>query len=165
MNKPVFQFHKQLKKGKKAEELFIKDFKLDGETLTLSGVRSYDFTTVSGLKVELKTDFHTSTNFYIERSYGKEGDEKDGSFWQSHSHGVDVLIYWFINSGEVFIFRRLPAVIKYLNSYIKTMRPPPNVVTNYTFCGVGYKIPKAALKHLYTMEVHNVVPEELDNSI
>lgn len=165
MNKPVFKFQTQFKKGKKAEEVFLKYFKLNGESLQVSGVMDYDFQTASGLRVELKTDYHDSRNFYIERSFGKSGNEKPGSFWQSCAKSVDVFIYWFPLTGEVFLFPRLKAAVKYLDSYIKTMNLTPNTVQNIGFCGIGYKIPKAALKHLYEQEELHVPLEELNNGV
>ena len=165
MGKPVYSFHAQLKKGKKAEEVFAKYFKLDGEGLLDSGVRAYDYVTNSGLKVELKTDYYTSGNFFIEKSYGNSGTETPGAIWQSLSHGVDVFIFWFPNMGELFIFKDLHSTTDYTDAYITSMNLKPIVVQNKGFCGIGYKIPKPALAHLYTKEVLNVPLEELNTSV
>ena len=154
----VYEFHKQLRKGKRAEKLFQKYFKLDGEELLDTDTRDYDFTTATSRKVELKTDFYTSDNFYIEYSFGERGD-KPGSLWQSHSKGVDTFIFWFPKLGKAFIFKDLAATIKYIESYIKDMNLTPIIVQNKGFYGVGYKIPRVAFQHLYE-EVELEVPSE-----
>jgi hypothetical protein len=160
----VYEFHKQLRKGKKAELLFKKYFKLDGEELLDSGTRDYDFTTDSLRKVELKTDFYTSDNFYIEYSFGERGD-KPGSLWQSHSKQVDAFIFWFPRLHRVFIFNDLTATTNYVESYIKDMNLTPIIVQNKGFYGVGYKIPRVAFQHLYEEVPIEIPSEELTDCL
>jgi hypothetical protein len=160
----VYEFHKQLRKGKRAELLFQKYFKLDGEDLLDSGTKAYDFTTQSLHKVELKTDFYTSDNFYIEYSFGEHGD-KPGSLWQSYIHKVDTFIFWFPRLGRAFVFKDLAATIKYIESYIKDMNLTPILVQNKGFYGVGYKIPRVAFQHLYEEVPVEVPSEELSNCL
>ena len=152
MNKPVYNFQTQLKKGKAAEAEFAKHFKLFGETLQDSGVRDYDFTTTSGKRVELKSDFYQSGNFFIERFYGNPVADKPGSMWQSANKNVDVFIYWFVNMGEVYIFTDLKQTTTYLEELIKEMNLTPVHVQNTGFHGIGYKVPKHLLNHLCIKE-------------
>lgn len=147
----VFSWKKKFNQGKLGEKLFAENFKLNGEDLTDSGVREYDYVTASGLKVELKTDMYTSGNFFIEY-YSVAEKEKPGSFWQSHGHGVHTFIYWFPNTSEVFIFNNLLEVCNYLESYIQSMNLTPIPVHNRGYVAMGFKIPKQALAHLYTKE-------------
>ena len=155
----VFSWKKKFNQGKLGEELFAKHFKLNGEELKDSGVREYDFTTASGLKVELKTDMYISDNFFIEY-YSVEVSKKPGSVWQSRNHGVDVFIYWFPNSKDCYIFSDVEAVCTYLESYIHSMNLTPIPVHNKGYTATGFKIPKSALAHLCTRVELDVTHED-----
>ena len=146
----IFSFHDKFKQGKQAEDYFSNHFKLDGQTLKPSGIRDYDFVTDDGVRVELKTDFHISDNFFIEYSFGKDAmSQKPGSIWQSCFKEVDVFIFWFLKMGEVFIFRNLPEVIIFTEKYITDNEILALEIQNIGFYGVGYKLPKTVFNHLF----------------
>jgi hypothetical protein len=151
MNKK-FGFKEQLCKGRAKEKLFAEGYLVNQEELVESGVRDFDFYTKdSKQKVELKSDTYVSENFFVEY-YGVWEKETLGSFWQSRDKGVDIFIYWFPNMDEVYTFRNLAETCAYLEQYIESMNLQPILIPNHGYHGLGYKIPKVALAHLYTKE-------------
>lgn len=153
MNKK-FGWKEQFTKGKDKEKVFAENYLINEEELEESGVREFDFyTKLTRQKVELKSDSYTSGNFFVEY-YGVWEKEKLGSFWQSKEHGVDIFIYWFPNMGEVYIFKNLPEVCAYIESYVESMNLQPILIPNKGYHGLGYKIPKVALEHLYTKDTY-----------
>lgn len=152
-----FGWKEQFTQGKAKEKIFAEAYTINGEELIESGVRAFDFyTSKTKQKVELKSDSYTSGNFFIEY-YSVMEQEKLGSFWQSRDHGVDIFIYWFPNMGEVYTFRNLPAVCEYIEQYIESMNIQPTLVPNHGYNGLGYKIPKVALEHLYEKDTYDGV--------
>lgn len=149
MNKK-FGWKEQFCKGKASEKLFSEGYLINQEELVESGVRDFDFYTKdSRQKVELKSDTYTSGNFFVEY-YGVWEKEKLGSFWQSRDKGVDIFVYWFPNMGEVYTFRNIAETCDYIEQYIESMNLQPILIPNRGYHGLGYKIPKVALEHLYT---------------
>ena len=151
----VFGWKEQFSKGKKAEALFPQQYQGGQLMLPEEGVRAYDFERIDdGMRVELKGDqydMEKTRNFFIERwSVVQEGKEpKPGSIWQSVSR-ADIFIYLFVKNGIYFEFEDIPAVIEAVELYVKENNVPLFDVQNKGYKGQGYRIPREALKHLYT---------------
>ncbi len=94
-----FNFKEQKKKGSRGESLFMEYYK--EEMPRNSPIRDFDIMIRDNEKIELKTDFTTSLNFFIER-YSDTEKKKPGSIWQNGD--VDYFIYFFINELVFYWF-------------------------------------------------------------
>lgn len=93
-------FQKDLSRGQRGEALFHKFYP---ELTRLDG-RGADFICPStGNTYEVKTDFYTSPNFFIERWSDTERQKKGGP-WQSAEKGVSHYAFLFPNLGLLYIF-------------------------------------------------------------
>ena len=161
----VFGWKEQFSKGKKMESIFPSLYQ-GGQLMEPDPpTRAYDFERVDdGLRVELKSDFYPiekTKNLFVERwSVVQEGKEpKPGSIWKSVSH-ADLFVYFFAVSGVYFEFDNIPAVIDAVEKYVEENNVPLIDVQNKGYKGQGYRIPREALKHLYTEVKCRLLPTE-----
>lgn len=154
-------FHKDLKRGKEAEEAFIK---MHPWNLVDSGTRAFDFKgdkkdKITGWnasfegrlepQVELKSDFYDpnkTENLFIERWSNLE-KQKPGGLWQSHANGADVFCYWFVKGGFWLECRKVPELIEHLEDRIETIKPFR--VLNRGWITIGYRVPRNTLKSYF----------------
>ena len=90
----MFYFDKSLKVGKEGEDRFFNHF--SGRLIKADGLK-YDFVTVDGLTLELKSDSYDmekTENFFFER-YSDFERKTPGGIWQSKSNEVDLFVYYF----------------------------------------------------------------------
>ena len=138
----VYNFKKQLAKGKKSEKDFLKAFEVEDTISKISG-RDGDFRiNWSGQIVELKTDYYPdSPNIFLERwsVWHAKNDErnKPGGVWQSKGHEVSILAYWVRQPNELFLFD----VEKLAKEFDEKSRSLI-LVPNQGYRSGGYKIPK-----------------------
>jgi hypothetical protein len=148
MNPKVFGWKEKFQQGMDAEDIFPSIYQ--GEPLVKHPSRAYDFDRADGMRVELKADQYPidrSPNFFIER-WSVVEQQKPGSLWQSVDK-ADVFIYFYAKSGVYFEFKDIPAVIREVEKYILTNAPKEMYIQNKGYKGMGYKIPREILKHLY----------------
>lgn len=116
--------------------------KLDG--------RKSDFRVIeTGELLELKSDqynmFNTD-NFFIER-FSNFDKKSPGGPWQALEHGSNIWVYMYRPNKVIFIFNT-PALVAFLDQHLTEYKEC--LVKNTSWITVGYKVPRAALTHLYT---------------
>lgn len=144
----IYNFKTQLELGQKAEADFLKIYH---EKLTPSEDRAYDFLLPDGRKLELKTDFYgeqRSKNFFMER-WSVFEKKKPGGAWQSRDKGTDVLVYFYPDTGNYYVFDNLAELIHELDHYVHSEGLSLCMVRNKGYNGGGYKIPREVLKDVY----------------
>jgi hypothetical protein len=110
---------------------------------------AFDFLRDDGRRIEVKTDWYSldkTEYFFIERWSSIE-KKKPGGPWQSLGK-ADVFVYLFIRDGVYFEFEDMAAFVGELERMIPDL--PLIRIPNKGYTGGGYKVPMAALAHLYT---------------
>jgi hypothetical protein len=147
----VFNFRSSLKQGKDAE-LEFKNLH-PYLNLQLEQTNDFDFTMISDgelKKVELKTDFHVSDNFFFEY-YSCNVKKSPGSLWQSDIKHVDWFIYWFKKTNEIYVFD-LREILPVVEKLIKDKNLKTIQIKNSTHTSEGYLIKKTLLQD-YMFEI------------
>ena len=138
----TFSMAAQLKKGKKAEKLFMERY---GEgCFERTDGRKGDFRIKwSQAKIELKSDFYTDTpNLFMERwSVAPTPDKpgKPGGPWQSLENGTKYYVYWCVEMDVMYVFD-VASLVAALDTIIDTMRQI--IVKNQGYYTIGYLLPK-----------------------
>lgn len=102
--------------------------------------------------IEVKTDFFDmarTPNFFMER-YSDDKTFKLGGPWRADAYNTDVLLYQFLGNKKIFWFDDIPTLVDFLDDYINTKRLQLMRVKNKRYYTLGFKIPRYAVKHLYT---------------
>lgn len=150
----VWGFKDQIEVGSRGEELFLEHYH---SPIVVYPKHAADFQLVStGQLLELKTDTYNmekTPNFFIER-WSDIAKKKPGSIWQSHGKGVEIFCYMFVRHNTYFEFRDLPALIKRLDEVTKDMYM--HSIKNRGWITGGYRVPREALKDLYTQYTFEV---------
>lgn len=147
----TFDFQKQLKVGKRGEELFLKRY----PDLKPTDGREGDFIGYSRRVIELKTDSYDMSktpNFFMEYIRNIESGAPGGPF-QAKEHGAYYFCYLFEKSGTVYWFE-VDALVKHIEKNkdaYKKMR-----VQNKGWAAMGYLVPRASLEHLIILK-ENVI--------
>lgn len=142
----AFDFQTQLKVGNRGEELFLEYYP---EKITIWPDRDGDFITMSGQKIELKTDTYNmnkTDNFFIER-YSDFEKKSPGSIWQAHEHGCEIFVYYFVRHNTWFVFKDLPKLIKVLEE--SHGHKGFILIKNKGWRTAGWTVPRDSLKDLY----------------
>lgn len=92
-------FKKDLERGHKGE---LELLRLYPDLVRLDGFNA-DFVDQEGRTYELKTDFYTSGNFFMER-WSDVDKQKPGGPWQSKQKNIDFYVYMFPNLKKLFTF-------------------------------------------------------------
>lgn len=147
VDKKVFDFKKQLAYSHAQEAAFLNLYQ--GESLTLSLDRKWDYITENGLKMELKTDTYDTVktpNFFMER-YSDISKKSPGGPWRSLEHGVDLFVYWFPSNKVYYEFQDLAELVKVLD--VLTDKQYMMSVRNKGWLTGGYKVLRESLQDLY----------------
>ena len=136
-------FSKSLSKGNVGEQELLRLF----SGLTKANGRTGDLW-LGDKKVELKTDYYstaTSANFFLERWSDIE-KQKVGGPWQAAQHECTYFVYYFIDSkaGWVFDTTQLLKELEQMSSL------KPVEIKNVRWTTVGFKVPRSAVKSLFT---------------
>jgi hypothetical protein len=147
----TFSMAAQLKKGKKAEKDFLEQYGA-GAIERLDGRKGDLRIKWSRAVIELKTDFYSkSTNLFMERwsvvATPDRPEGKPGGPWQSLTHDAAYYVYWFAETGELFVFDT-KVLVSYLEENVKSFRPCP--VRNNGYTTLGYIVPKEKLLKFHT---------------
>ena len=134
-------FRTSLKLGQQHEDVFLQAH----PHLTRSPVRSYDFVTLKGEYVELKTDLYDprqTVNFFFER-YSDSEKQKPGGVWQALGNGANYFIYYYPKTGEYYTFqtRELCAVLNVIERHCKQVR-----VLNHAWITTGFLVKREDLE-------------------
>lgn len=142
--KKIFNFEKQLKKGKRGEAQFLELF---GDLVEASsGGFKEDFKIkANGKTIELKMDTYCPTktpNAFLERwSYKNQ----DGGPWQSLRKDVDYFIYFFPSCMQFHCFE-VKTLVPFLDKLCKDMYI--HNIYNSSHVTQGYVVKRADLEHL-----------------
>lgn len=145
-------FNRSLAIGKRGEDALLLSWpgleKLDG--------RRSDFrVTETGELLELKSDQYSmadTENFFIER-WGNFDRKTNGGPWQAVDHGSTLWVYMYAKDRIAFIFHT-PSLVAFLDEHLHLYEE--RQIKNTSWLTVGYKVPRSALKHLYTERDLNV---------
>lgn len=136
-----FNFKDQNKKGKTGENLFMKYY--HKELPRHSVIFDYDLTIRKDERVELKTDFTESKNFFIER-YGNTEKLKEGGPWQIKDK-ADYFVYFFIKS-KIFYWFNPVQLCNFLDKNIDKFQQ--RKVFNPGYFSTGLLVPIIDIEHL-----------------
>lgn len=141
----VFDFQKQLAKGKAGEALFLKAYpdlkQLDG--------RHGDFIGKTGRIIELKTDSRTCTetvNFFMEVE--RDDKKSPGGPWQAQENGVYYFCYLFADGFCYWL--EVTALVEHLEEHATKYQK--RRVQNKGWSGMGYLVPRASVEHLIVLK-------------
>lgn len=141
----VFDFKGQLNTGNVGEKLFTEYYeKLNPEKSTED--LAYDFT-ISGQKVELKTDTYRltdSANFFMER-YGCNKTFKSGGPWRTLEDKIEWFVYFYIND-KIFYWFDPKTLCPFLDKYIQNKGYKE--IRNRGWTAIGYTVPREECEHL-----------------
>ena len=144
--------------GKKGEDFFYENYK---NFLNKSDDLRWDFTTKSGLKIDLKCDqypSHATKNIFVETIANTNKKSKGGPY-KSAQDGVDLFVYMFQDTKEVYCFRpsELIDVVEKESSnlFIRTVR-------NKTYNTQGYAIPKVKVLDI-AIDINSIFDMETKN--
>lgn len=159
-NKTEFNFESQKKIGDKGEELFLKQY---GHIVERTDGYKGDFRIKeTGEILELKTDTYLTSetpNFFME-AYSIIESETPGGPWQAQNHGCKFFVYFFMNSGEAFLFT-VSELVSFLDGYISRTNPHmkevPNDGWNSKYNTGGYALNRNLFKHIFT-PLHDYKP-------
>lgn len=148
MKDKIHSFGSSSRKGKVGEERFLEVFK-DLEALP-KGIKGPDFK-VAGedLLVELKTDYYSmeTGNFFME-VYSDMEKQTLGGPAQALEKGSKVFCYYYIKSGDLFIFKDLKKLVKTIDKVKANGRECK--IKNKSYTTLGYAIKRDEFSKLYS---------------
>ncbi len=137
----TFNFSAEKGKGDSGQRDFYKKYKKLGITKLDGLIWDFDW---NGDGVELKTDFHKSKNFFMER-YSNISSKKAGGPWRSLDEKCKYFVYYFINEKTYFWFETA-RLVELLDKNIKNYTP--KIIHNRNYESLGYLVPKIELLDL-----------------
>ena len=143
----IHSFKGSARKGKAGENQFLDAFK-DLEPMP-QGIKGPDFKIKDeDILVELKTDYYSmeTGNFFME-VYSDMEKKSPGGPKQALKKGSNVFCYYYIQSGDVFVFTDLKELCKRITKVKKKGRECKIKNKNYTT--LGYAINREEFKDLY----------------
>lgn len=147
MKNQIHSFKSSARKGKAGENQFLDAF-IDLVSLP-QGIKGPDFKLANEeILVELKTDYYSmeTGNFFME-VYSDMDKKTPGGPKQALKKGSNVFCYYYIQSGELFIFTDLKELCKRITKVKKKGRECKIRNKNYTT--LGYAINREEFKDLY----------------
>jgi hypothetical protein len=142
---------KDLQRGKDGETAILALY----PALKLSGTLAYDFVDSLGQRFEIKTDYTTYPNIFLELVSNDAKDTPGGAV-QSLFKGVDYYIYRFDKTNEIFCFKASNLVWFIMRHGHKYKL---KIVPNKSYNTLGYAVPKADLEHL-RVNLEDVINEQ-----
>jgi len=147
MDKPIFEFDKQLEIGNAGERKFLTLYKNLGAVKSTD--RRYDFLLADGSTVELKTDTYdmgVTQNFFME-ILGSTTEAKIGGPWRAMQDRVTFFVYFFPRNNTFFWFD--PSTLcQELEKIIAESRLKPKTIKNKNWETMGYAVPRHLLEHV-----------------
>lgn len=142
-------FGKSLKAGQAGEKAFQALALAAGIALEATSGREGDFKDSNGDVWEVKTDsydMNKTSNYFIEAISNANKGTKGGPY-QAEEHGCKYFVYFFLANQTAFVFRTSDLLAQLL---VTPMGAPIDIV-NVGHTTIGFKVPRASLKHDYTI--------------